>query len=317
MIRKLMAVSCMVGICLFVISSAAILSAQDAADQLIDGAKKMTPAAVIDVWPGTAPGEKGDIGEEGFQDPNPNDVKVIQRMKNVTKPTLTVFKPPKEIDNGAAVVICPGGGYSILAWDLEGLEVAHWLNSIGVTGILLKYRVPRRADRPMYEAPLQDAQRALRLSRANAEAWGIDPDRIGILGFSAGGHLSATTSTNFDRNSYEAIDDSDKLSCRPDFTVLVYPAYLIDDNTKEFTEAIRPSEDTPPTFFAHAYDDRISPENSIRLFMKLRELKVPAELHVFSTGGHGFGLRPTENPCSHWPQRCTEWMKRQGLLEKK
>src|SRR5262249_54892297 len=147
-----------------------------------------------------------------------------------SKPTLTIFRPAKEKDTGASVVICPGGGYHILAWDLEGEEVAGWLNSIGVTGIVLKYRVPRRPDQPRDAppiGPLQDAQRAVSLPRSKAKEWGLDRRRIGILGFSAGGHLSAWAATNFDRRAYDAIDDADKESCRPDFAVLVYPAYLL------------------------------------------------------------------------------------------
>src|SRR5690606_17937373 len=145
--------------------------------------------------------------------------------------------------------------------DLEGEEVAQWLNSIGVSAIVLKYRVPRRADQPKHQAPLQDAQRAMSLVRSRADEWGIDPNRIGILGFSAGGHLSATAATNFDRRAYEAVDAIDQVSCRPNFAVLVYPAYLIQENTLELSPEIRVSASTPPTFFAHASDDGIGPEN--------------------------------------------------------
>ncbi|HRX81335.1 MAG TPA: alpha/beta hydrolase, partial [Pirellulaceae bacterium] len=179
----------------------------------------------LKVWPDKVPGEQGDVGDEQLQPPTGNG-KPIQRLANVTQPTLTVFRPDKEKDTGAAVLICPGGGYNILAWDLEGTEVAEWLNSIGVTGIVLKYRVPRRKDREKHDAPLQDAQRAMSIVRSHADEWGIDAKRIGILGFSAGGHLSAATSTNFDKRNYDAIDDVDAVSCRPDFAILIYPAYL-------------------------------------------------------------------------------------------
>src|SRR5206468_9683787 len=164
-------------------------------------------------------------GEEHVQpDTSPHPV---QRVANVTRPTLTVFKPSKDKDTGAAVLVCPGGGYNILAFDKEGTEVAEWLNSIGVSGVVLKYRVPRRKDLPKHQAPLQDAQRAVSLIRSHAGEWGIDAKRIGVLGFSAGGHLSATLSTNYDQRAYSPIDEADKVSCRPDFTVLIYPAYLI------------------------------------------------------------------------------------------
>lgn len=268
---------------------------------------------VVDVWPGAVPGEKGDVGEEKLLPPK-EESRPVERLSNVTRPTITVYRPGDEKNTGAAVLICPGGGYHILAMDLEGTEVADWLNSIGVTGIVLKYRVPRRQDRPKHLAPLQDAQRAMSLARARTGQWGINPERIGILGFSAGGHLSAATSTNFDRRAYEPIDEIDKTSCRPDFTVLVYPAYLIEG--EGFAPEIRVGPKTPPTFFAHAGDDRISSENSVRTYLALKQAGVPAELHVFATGGHGFGLRPSENACSNWPRLCEQWMKSRGLLDR-
>jgi len=268
----------------------------------------------MDVWPGDVPGEKGDIEPEKTLPEKSDASKKVIRLTNVSKPTLTVYKPPKEKDTGAAVVICPGGGYYILAWDLEGTEVAEWLNSIGVTGVLLKYRVPRRKDRIVHKAPLQDAQRAVSITRANAEKWGIDPDRIGILGFSAGGHLSATTSTNSDKRSYEVIDDIDAVSCRPDFAVLIYPAYLIDG--EKLKPEIRVDENTPPIFFAHAADDRISCENSIRMYLAMKQAGVNGDLHIYEGGGHGFGLRSSDQPCSTWPKSCEQWMRARGLLKR-
>ncbi len=270
----------------------------------------------MNVWPDTVPGEKGDIGDEQLLPPQGE--RPVDRLTNVTVPTITVYKPSEVKDTGAAVLICPGGGYHILAMDLEGTEVADWLNSIGVTGIVLKYRVPRRKDREKHLAPLQDAQRAMSLVRQQADQWGIAKDRIGILGFSAGGHLAATASTNFDQRAYEAIDDTDKISCRPDFTVLVYPAYLTGEGANASNSGLAPeirvSDKTPPTFFAHAGDDRIGPENSITMYLALKQAGVPAELHVYGNGGHGFGLRPSEHPCSTWPQRCEQWMRSRGLL---
>ena len=170
--------------------------------------------------------------------------------------------------------------------------------------------------REKHDAPLQDAQRAMSLVRSKAAEWKIDPERIGILGFSAGGHLSATTSTNSDRRNYEPIDDVDKLSCRPDFAVLVYPAYLLKDKSDELAPEVRISKDTPPVFFAHADDDPHSSDNSARMYLALKEAGVPCELHIYASGGHGFGLRQSEHPSCTWPARCAEWMKSQGLLQK-
>lgn len=266
----------------------------------------------LDVWPDTVPGERGDVGEEQLQPPGTG--KPVQRLANVTKPTITVYRPAKEKDTGTAVLICPGGGYNILAWDLEGTEVAEWLNSIGVTGIVLKYRVPRRQDREKHDAPLQDAQRAMSLVRKHASQWDLEPTRIGILGFSAGGHLSAAASTNYDKRHYDAIDEIDGISCRPDFALLIYPAYLTEGDG--LAPEIRVTADSPQTFFAHASDDGISSENSIAMYLALKKAKVPSELHIYSSGGHGFGLRPTDHPASTWPQRGEQWMRSRGLLNK-
>jgi acetyl esterase/lipase len=271
----------------------------------------------LDVWPGQPPGEQGTIGEEKVQENKPGE-KPVKRITNVTKPTLTVFRPAKDKDTGAAVLIAPGGGYNILAWDLEGEEVAAWLNSIGVTGIVLKYRVPRRTGTPGGAAPpqaLMDAQRAMSLVRSKAGEWGIDPKRIGMLGFSAGGHLTAYTGTNFDRRTYDLADDIDRVSCRPDFLVLIYPGMLVPRDKDDLAADIRATKETPPAFFAHASNDGVKAENSVMMYLALKKAGVPAELHLYSAGGHGFGLRPSDQPCSTWPQRCADWMKAQGFLK--
>ncbi len=268
---------------------------------------------VLRLWPGKAPGEKGDIGPEKTEPPK-DEPKPIIRITNVTEPTITIFKPPADKDTGAAVLICPGGGYNILAYNHEGTEVARWLNELGVTGVLMKYRVPRRAGLPKHLAPLQDAQRAMSLIRANAEQWKIDPKRIGILGFSAGGHLAAAASCNFDQRQYEPIDEADRLSCRPDFAILVYPAYLVEKD--ELAPEIRVAKENPPTLFIHAADDRIGPENSIALFRALRAQGIPAEMHIYGSGGHGFGMHENGQPVNRWPDRAADWMKQQGWLKK-
>ncbi len=280
---------------------------------LVQSAEK---PSVLDVWPGKPPGEKEPIGDEKITESKPGE-KPVKRVTNVSRPTLTIFRPAREKDTGAAVLIAPGGGYNILAWDLEGEEVAAWLNSIGVTGIVLKYRVPRRPSDSKDQPPvgaLQDAQRALSLVRSKAGDWGIDPKRIGMLGFSAGGHLTAATTTNFDRRAYEPMDAIDKISCRPDFAVLVYPGYLAEKDGSRLKPDIRVSKETPPVFLAHAGDDRVSPENSVQMYLALKRAGVPAELHIYSSGGHGFGLRPSDKPCSTWPKRCEEWLRSQKII---
>ncbi len=270
----------------------------------------------IPLWPGVAPGETGEIGPEQEQPKRSGDNTI--RLGNVTRPTLEVFLPPREKNTGAAVVICPGGGYNILAYNKEGTEVAQWLNSIGVAGIVLKYRVPARKGRERYEAPLQDAQRALGIVRQRAKGWMIDPGRIGILGFSAGGHLSATVSNQYEKRTYPRVDDADDVSCRPDFTLLIYPAYLVPpkgDGT--LAPELKVSSNTPPTFLAQTEDDGVRVECSLFYYLALKNAKVPAEMHLYPVGGHGYGLRPSAHNVSHWPERAGEWLRALGMLEPK
>jgi acetyl esterase/lipase len=278
-------------------------------------------AVVVPLWPGAVPGEKGNIPEEKFIEPKADEKSPVKRLTNISKPTITIYRPAKENDTGAAVIIAPGGGYHILAWEHEGEQVAAWLNSIGVTGVLLKYRVPRRPDQPKDAPPigaLQDAQRALSLVRSKAKEWGVDPKRIGFLGFSAGGHLTAWASTNFDRRAYDPVDEADQASCRPDFAVLIYPGGLLDKANKEhLSPEIRVSKETPPCFLAVAYNDDGSLGSTLRFVQALKEVKVPAELHVFATGGHGFGMKPSDKPYATWPKRCAEWMQAEGWLQAK
>lgn len=280
---------------------------------------KATVSASIPLWPGAAPGDKGDIGVEKDTtppDPNVSAKDYIVRLGNVSQPTITVYRPAKEKATGAAVVVCPGGGYQILAMNLEGTEVCEWLNSIGVTAVLLKYRVPVRAGLEKHTAALQDAQRAVGLVRSRAKEWGIDVKRIGILGFSAGGHLSAALSTNYEQRTYPAVDAADKESCRPDFTVLIYPAYLTEaEGSMNVAPELKVTANTPPAFLAMTEDDPIHVECAFAYALALKKAKVAVELHVYPTGGHGYGLRPSPNGVSHWPERAAEWMKTQGLLK--
>jgi acetyl esterase/lipase len=273
----------------------------------------------IPLWPQGAPGEKGDLGAER-DTTTPKDGlvagKPVVRVGNVSNPTMTIYRPPKNRDTGAAVIVFPGGGYSILAMDLEGTEVCDWLNSLGVTGVLVKYRVPVREGRPRYAAPLQDAQRALGLVRRGAVEWGIDPKRIGVLGFSAGAHLSAALSNNFENRTYEPLDEADRISCRPDFALLLYPGLIV---SKERPDQLGPelavTANTPPTFLAQAELDNVGVENSVFYYLALKKAKVPAEMHLYASGGHGYGLRPTQATVNAWPQRAEEWMRSLGVLK--
>lgn len=236
----------------------------------------------------------------------------------VTEPSLTVCRPPKEKDNGAAVIVCPGGGYWDLYWQLEGEEVAQRLNEFGVTGIILKYRVPRRPGEPERlpaKRPLQDSQRAVSLVRSKASEWQIDPKRIGIMGFSAGGHLAIATATSFEKRTYTAVDEIDQVSCRPDFAVLVYPGYLKPADKDELSQGLSVPAHTPPVFLAHGGADIISPpEHSVVMYLALKRAGVPAELHIYANAAHDFGVRKSEQPCTAWMNSCESWMRQLGFL---
>jgi len=275
------------------------------------------PKAVLPLWTGKPPGAQITGEERDTTTPKSNKVagKRLIRLGNVSEPTISFYPAPKENNTGAAVVICPGGGYHILALDLEGTEVAEWLNSIGVNAIVLKYRVPTGRLKVKWETPLMDAQRSISLVRSKAKKWAIDPARIGILGFSAGGNLAGLTATRFDNRAYESIDDVDKISPRPDFACLIYSAWLNKKGTVELQDYVPVSDKTPPVFFAHAADDRVECESSIAFFFALKRHKVPAEMHIYDSGGHGYGLRRTETPVTTWPDRFHDWMKHRGFLK--
>jgi acetyl esterase/lipase len=238
----------------------------------------------------------------------------VVRLGNVSVPTLTLYAP-KGHNSGAAVVVFPGGGYNILAIDLEGTEVCDWLNSAGVTCVLLKYRVPNTGPYPKSPAALQDAQRALGIVRQHAAEWKIDPNRIGVLGFSAGAHLAAALSTHYDQRLYDSIDAADKLSCRPDFAIIVYPGYLaLAEKNFAPNADINPTANTPPTVIVQAEDDPVHVENATVYFLQLKNAKVPAELHIYSQGGHGYGLRRTALPVTTWPQAVDTWLRTIKIL---
>lgn len=243
-----------------------------------------------------------------------------ERIKYVDVPTLTVFEAPRETANGCAVIICPGGAYNILAWPKEGLEVAEWFNSIGVTAFVLKYRVPRRIPDKIHWEPMQDVQRAIRVVRHQADKWKIDPDRLGTLGFSAGGHLTLMSGVQYNTKCYDRVDEADDVSCRPNFICPIYCAYLgngYNDKVVELGKLVAVTKDTPPTFMAVTWDDSMRGAQSALLFARLREHKVPAELHAYAKGGHGYGIRPSDNPVSNWNQHLAAWLKASGFLESK
>lgn len=268
---------------------------------------------VIKLWPGKAPGETKDIGAEQLIEPKPGQAEV-KRISNVSEPTITIYSPPKDKNSGTAVVVAPGGGYSILAIEHEGTQVCEWLNKLGVTAVLLKYRVPKRdMQTPENLAALQDAQRAISIVRGKHTELGIDPTKVGMLGFSAGGNLTAWTSLAGKRY-YEPIDKTDETSCEPNFALLIYPAYLVDKGGTTLKPEYKVKKDSPPMFFVHSSDDGVSSENSVALYSALKKYNVPAELHLYATGGHGYGMSKVPHPCASWPDRAADWMKTRGLL---
>jgi acetyl esterase/lipase len=283
---------------------------------------------VVDLWPGKPPGDTGIAGAEKFFEAPPRKTepdkpyrvagRPCKLLTNVTRPTLVVYRPEKDRDTGATMLICPGGGYHNLFWDLHGEEIADWLTGIGVTGIILKYRCPRRDGEDKTEpapGPLKDAQRAVSLVRSKASAWGLDPGRIGMIGFSAGGHLVAATATSFDQRAYEPLDDVDRVSCRPDFGIMLYSGYLKAKDHDGLRPELRVSAQTPPIFLVHATDDPVSEvEHSVVMYQALHRAGVPVEMHLYATGGHPFGVRKRGLPVDAWPQRCEAWMSSRGLL---
>ena len=277
------------------------------------------------IWSDTVPNAKENSLEETFMWTN------VPRIKDVTNPTLNIYLPPKEKASGAAVVICPGGGYAILAVKHEGYDLAEWFNSIGVAAFVLKYRLPN--DESMVDkkiGPLQDAQQAIRIVRENADKWNIDTDKIGIMGFSAGGHLASTAGTHFEK----PVSPTNSTSVRPDFNILIYPVISFKEsfthmgsrnnligknapynNVLEYSNELHITENTPPTFLVHSSDDTAVPvENSIRFYQELIKNNVSAEMHIFETGGHGYGMG-RDNLTKAWPERLKSWLNYHKLID--
>ncbi|HUA79674.1 MAG TPA: alpha/beta hydrolase [Dyella sp.] len=278
----------------------------------------------VPIWPGPAPGVQPMPGPEYAQTSTALiGGKPALAEHNVSQPTLTVYAP-KGKNTGAAVVVFPGGGFEILAMDLEGTEVCDWLTSRGMTCVLLKYRVPsepynwhcdcRPRNYDLSVPSLQDAQRTLRLVRFHAAQWHIDPHKIGVLGFSAGGYLVAEASTNFHRRLYTPVDAADQESSRPDFAVAVYPGHLVTDDGV-FNAHVPVSRETPPTFLVQAEDDYVDGVNqSLAYYIALQKAGVPVEMHLYAQGGHAFGLRPTKRPITEWPRLVDVWLRTIGIL---
>jgi len=269
------------------------------------------------IWPGAVPNAEPVAGPEfagTYKEPVAG--KPVVLVERVSQPTLTVYSP-KGTNTGVAVVVFPGGGYNCLAIDLEGTEICDWLTSRGITGVLLKYRVPTLRFEGYRESrqALEDAQRTLGLVRFHAAEWHIDPHKIGVLGFSAGGHMVTATSTRFDRRLYPAVDAADEESCRPDFAVALYPGHLWKRGGKlELNPNVPVTSNTPPTFILQAENDPVDPvENSLVYFMALKNAGVPVEMHLYAQGGHGFGLRLTKYPITEWPRLVEKWLETIGM----
>jgi acetyl esterase/lipase len=244
-------------------------------------------------------------------------------VENVSRPTMTIY-PPKGTNTGVAVVVFPGGGYQCLAIDLEGTEICEWLTSRGITAVLLKYRVPVKKVGPYGESPpaLEDAQRTIALVRFHAAEWHIDPHKIGVIGFSAGGHMVAATSTRFDKRSYPPMDEADQKSCRPDFAIALYPGHLCKWTDKKKSGydlnphiATNITRQTPPTFLLQAENDPVdNVNNSLAYYIALRNAEVPVEIHLYAQGGHAFGLRRTKFPITEWPPLVEKWLRTIGMI---
>lgn len=269
----------------------------------------------LKLWPNGAQEPVGFKIEAEKEIPKKNDADV-KRVTNVSEPTIAIYKPANP--NGTAVIVAPGGGYSILAIEHEGTQVCEYLNTIGVTGILLKYRVPARSKEDPSKEPLQDVQRAIGLVRHHAAEWGVKPERVGILGFSAGGHLAVMATLHANDRTYTTDAALDVEDATPNFSVPVYPAYLV---TKEDTFHLKPeikvTEKSPPMCLVHAGDDKgvTSPSGSALLYLEYKKLNLPAELHIYAKGGHGFGMRKSGLATAEWLVRVGEWMGSMGWLK--
>lgn len=265
------------------------------------------------LFPNGAPGETRKMKQVDDYSGNKVAGCPVLRISDVSEPTLTFYPAPANENTGATIIVNPGGGYNILAYNLEGTEICKRFNSFGVNCVLVKYRVPRREGMEKHEAPLQDLQRAIAYTRSHADEWGIDPNRIGVMGFSAGAHLSAMASTAYGEHTYPKIDSNDEVSLRPDFCILIYPAYLSGENFSISPE-LKVNANTPPTIFIQTQDDKSYIDSSLFYYYALKEANVPVAMHLYPSGGHGYGLRNTGHTVNEWPHRVISWMRDMEMI---
>lgn len=278
------------------------------------------------IWPDAAPGSAHLANEEVILERSTDPENPDRAATRITIPTLTPWQPAHP--NGVAIIIAPGGAYERVVLDKEGEEICQWLASIGITGFVLKYRLPNEGHDNGYLVPMQDMQRAMRVVRANADAWGLDARRIGAMGFSAGGHVAGTAMTCWDYPAYPSMDEIDAISARPDFSILGYPvcgiwdalrSLPVDERAKlvtQFETDKHVRADMPPAFLFHADDDPAVPsEQSVRIYSAMKEANIEAELHIFQHGGHGFGIRRAQGPAAQWPQLCHQWLENLDLIK--
>ena len=273
--------------------------------------KKQEP---IMLFPNGAPREIGEMIESKSLAGRKVSGRSVLRIRDVSQPTITFYPAPEENNSRTTIIVIPGGRYEVLSFDLEGTEICKRFNESGINCILLKYRVPRRKKLSKHAAPLQDLQRAIAYTRAHADNWNLDKSKIGVIGFSAGGHLAVMASNSFSELTYTAIDNCDKENIRPDFCILIYPSYL---DRKNFSIApeINVTDKTPQTFLVQTQDDHKLLNSSLFYYYALKESKVPAAMHLYQTGGHAYGLRETGNLVSEWPNRVLDWLSEIGILE--
>ena len=273
--------------------------------------KKQEP---IVLFPNGAPREIGEMIESKSLAGRKVSGRSVLRIRDVSQPTITFYPAPEENNSRTTIIVIPGGRYEVLSFDLEGTEICKRFNESGINCILLKYRVPRRKKLSKHAAPLQDLQRAIAYTRAHADNWNLDKSKIGVIGFSAGGHLAVMASNSFSELTYTAIDNCDKENIRPDFCILIYPSYL---DRKNFSIApeINVTDKTPQTFLVQTQDDHKLLNSSLFYYYALKESKVPAAMHLYQTGGHAYGFRETGNLVSEWPNRVLDWLSEIGILE--